>query len=106
MTRSRTRIVVLLLGLAAPIGLGGLALPAYAQEDDGNSQSYDAGDQIVTENPAEATDNANVACVEGNPCPEVRANPQPDLDFSKLDVGGANAQQHGMLNFRPGPGRN
>ena len=88
MTRSRAPLVVLLLLLAAPIGLGGLALPAYAQETD-DSQSDDAGNQTVTKNPAEATNDANVACGEGNPCSKAGANPQPD--FSKLDVGGTNA---------------
>jgi hypothetical protein len=92
MTRSRAPLVVLLLLLAAPIGLGGLALPAYAQEND-DSQSYDAGDQTVTENPAEATNDANVACGEGNPCSKAGANPQPVHDFSKLDGGGPPAGQ-------------
>ena len=92
MTRSRAPLVVLLLLLAAPISLGGLALPAYAQEND-DSQSYDAGNQTVTENPAEATNDANVACGEGNPCSKAGANPQPVHDFSKLDVGGPPAGQ-------------
>lgn len=81
---SRKLIVVLLLGLAAPIGLGGLVLPAYAQENDGDSQgdyASDQTDQTMTENTAEAPDDS------------APANPQSDVDFSNLDVGEPNGGQ-------------
>jgi hypothetical protein len=105
---SRTLIataVLVLLGLAAPIGLDGVVLPVHAQEDGGGdgggSQSDDAGDQTGTDDSAPATaadpgeapaDGTQVACVEGEPCPEVVCVEGKPC-FKDLTLGGP-IQQH------------
>lgn len=76
MNRSRALIVVLLLGVVAPIGLGGLALPAHAREYSGDGQSADEGDQSATDTADNATDD------QGH-----QGQAKPALDFSQLDVG-------------------
>jgi hypothetical protein len=73
-------VLLMLLGFAAPIGLAGLAQPAYADDggDSGDgSDDDDAGDEPAAEQPA-----------------------APDVDFSTLDVGAASGLQDVHSTFR------
>jgi hypothetical protein len=101
---SRTLIataVLVLLGLAAPIGLGGAVLPVHAQEDGGGGGGDSQGDDAGTDNSAPATatdadeapaDGTQVACVDGEECPQVVCVEGKPC-FKDLTLGGP-IQQH------------